>query len=351
MHTRFHSLCSLTPPPPPLCATSPLHQAKFGNDAIKQLAERKRQEAALAGDGIDVNLIPIGTRVGGRERQGGRARWQAAGLFAGAAIGRRRWCGVEATLPTARAPRLLLPAQIENKAAEEEEAEPIPDVEWWDARILVDKSSYGNAAGGARGGGVGWAGRWVAPRACCFPCAAPHHPLLPPPSGAAAEGEIPPLREGRITLYVEHPVMVEPPAEAPPPPPQPLKLTKRELKKLRTQRRQAREQEKQELIAQGLLEPPKPKVKISNLMRVLGTEATLGARWGGGGGALLHGGGGGARSARARAQGHWGVRRGCRRPTAAATPPSQTPRPWRPRCASRWPSGRQHTTTATWRAC
>ena len=35
------------------------------------------------------------------------------------------------------------------------------------------------------------------------------------------------LREGRITFYVEHPVLIEPPAEAPPPPPQPLKLTKR----------------------------------------------------------------------------------------------------------------------------
>ena len=36
-----------------------------------------------------------------------------------------------------------------------------------------------------------------------------------------------------------------------------------------------REKEKQELIRQGLLDPPKPKVKLSNLMRVLGTEAVL----------------------------------------------------------------------------
>lgn len=52
----------------------------------------------------------------------------------------------------------------------------------------------------------------------------------------------------QITHYVEHPVPIQPPAEAPLPPPQPLKLTKRELKKLRTQRRQAREAEKQDLI-------------------------------------------------------------------------------------------------------
>ena len=56
------------------------------------------------------------------------------------------------------------------------------------------------------------------------------------------------IRRGKITLYVEHPIPIEPPAEAPPPPPQPLKLTPKELKKLRTQRRQAREKEKQELI-------------------------------------------------------------------------------------------------------
>lgn len=55
----------------------------------------------------------------------------------------------------------------------------------------------------------------------------------------------------QITHYVQHPVPLEPPAEAPPPPPQPLKLTKAELKKLRTQRRSAREKEKQELIRQG----------------------------------------------------------------------------------------------------
>nr|GMC61673.1 protein RDM16-like isoform X2 [Ipomoea batatas] len=77
-----------------------------------------------------------------------------------------------------------------------------------------------------------------------------------------------------ITIYVQHPRPIEPPAEPAPPPPQPLKLTKKEQKKLRTQRRLAREKDKQEMIRQGLLEPPKPKVKMSNLMKVLGSEAT-----------------------------------------------------------------------------
>lgn len=78
----------------------------------------------------------------------------------------------------------------------------------------------------------------------------------------------------KMTIYVEHPQPIDPPAEPAPPPPQPLKLTKKEQKKLRTQRRLARERERQEMIRQGLIEPPKPKVKMSNLMKVLGTEAT-----------------------------------------------------------------------------
>lgn len=110
---------------------------------------------------------------------------------------------------------------------------PIPDVEWWDLAILPDGATY----------------------------------------EAVAAGNAQP-RKDKMTVYVEHPIPRAPPAEPPPPPPQPLKLTKKEQKKLRTQRRVAREKEKQEMIRQGLLEPPKPKVKISNLMRVLTAEAT-----------------------------------------------------------------------------
>jgi U4/U6 small nuclear ribonucleoprotein PRP3 len=170
-------------------------RAQYGDDYVKDLAQRRRQEKAAAADGRDANLVPLGERGGG----GGAA------------------------------------AEAEEAEAAAAAAAVVPDVEWWDARILADKAAgYGGAAAG----------------------------------GAAA------LRADRITHYVEHPLPLDPPAEAPAPPPQPLRLTKRELKKLRTQRRVAREQDKQELIRQGLLEPPKPKVKISNLMRVLGADAT-----------------------------------------------------------------------------
>lgn len=159
-------------------------RAQFGDTYVRHLEERRQreQEEAAAAGGMDPNLIPLGVRA----------------PPPGAAV-----------------------------------EDAVPAVEWWDARILANKTSY----------------------------------------GAAADGEDASLRVDRITHYIEHPVLLDPPAEAPPPPPQPLKLTKQEMKKLRTQRRLAREQEKQELIRQGLLEPPKPKVKISNLMRVLGAEA------------------------------------------------------------------------------
>ena len=76
-----------------------------------------------------------------------------------------------------------------------------------------------------------------------------------------------------ISHLIEHPVPIAPPAEPPPPPPMPMPLTKRERKKLRTQRRLAAEKEKQDQIRCGLIDPPPPKVKISNLMSVMKDEA------------------------------------------------------------------------------
>ena len=123
-------------------------------------------------------------------------------------------------------------ATAASRAAAAARLPPVPDVEWWDAPLLAD-GTYDDVRDGA----------WN-------------------------------VAEDKMTLYVEHPVPMEPPVEDEAPPPQPLMLTKKEQKKLRTQRRRAREEEKQEMIRQGLMEAPKPKVKISNLMRVLTDEAT-----------------------------------------------------------------------------
>ena len=110
--------------------------------------------------------------------------------------------------------------------------EPPPQVEWWDAKILVNKQSY--------------------------------------PDKVLDET----ILMDKLTHYVEHPEELEPVVKAASIAPAPLKLTRKEVKKLRTQRRQAREMEKQQLIRQGMIEPPKPKVKLSNLMRVLSADAS-----------------------------------------------------------------------------
>ncbi|CAH2065369.1 unnamed protein product [Thlaspi arvense] len=58
------------------------------------------------------------------------------------------------------------------------------------------------------------------------------------------------------------PMLSEPPAEAAPPPPQPLKLTKKERKKLRTQRREAKEKESQEMVKLATQDPTKLEKEI-----------------------------------------------------------------------------------------
>lgn len=118
-----------------------------------------------------------------------------------------------------------------NLALLKQKQEPVPDVEWWDTRVMMDSKSYGE--------------------------------------DDAAMGS-----EEKITLYVEHPVPIDPPAEAPEPPPLPMFLTKKERKKLRRRTRMERELQRQEMVARGFIPPPEPKVKISNMMRVLAADAT-----------------------------------------------------------------------------
>jgi U4/U6 small nuclear ribonucleoprotein PRP3 len=76
-----------------------------------------------------------------------------------------------------------------------------------------------------------------------------------------------------ITALVQHPVMLQPPQDKFTPAPKPLMLTQTEQKKLRRQRRMADMKEEQAKIRLGLVEPPPPKVKKSNMMRVLGEQA------------------------------------------------------------------------------
>ncbi|EAT36165.1 AAEL011745-PA [Aedes aegypti] len=81
------------------------------------------------------------------------------------------------------------------------------------------------------------------------------------------------IRESAITNLIEHPTQMRPPNESSRPVYLPVFLTKKERKKLRRQNRREAWKEEQEKIRLGLEPPPEPKLRISNLMRVLGTEA------------------------------------------------------------------------------
>lgn len=104
----------------------------------------------------------------------------------------------------------------------------IPDIEWWDALILTN--------------------------------------------GHSAKYHVEEIRPDAITNLIEHPIQMKPmePVTAAH---VPVFLTKKEQKKLRRQNRREAWKEKQDKIRLGIAQPDQPKVKISNLMRVLGNEA------------------------------------------------------------------------------
>jgi len=119
-------------------------------------------------------------------------------------------------------------AQIAPKI--ETQVDAIPDVEWWDS-VILSSDVYVNEDG------------------------------------------IPQIKGQTITNLVEHPIQMKPPNEPSKSVHMHVFLTKKERKKLRRQNRRETWKEEQEKIRLGLEPPPEPKLRISNLMRVLGTEA------------------------------------------------------------------------------
>jgi U4/U6 small nuclear ribonucleoprotein PRP3 len=263
--------------------------------------------------------LAAGAGLLGRRGGAGGARGAAGGPGAGPGAAAGTY---DAAAAAARAAALREAERRSGVVPEERDAPPLL-AEWWD-RPLLPKAAAASAGGGdgknysaPAGGYDAEVPRWrpdggaaggaddhsdlmvpVAVVAAAAPEAAAAANGDDPPAAAAAAAKPPApptrppaanepfqlvqvappqtlahLREARITAYVEHPVPEPPPAQAPPPPPPPLRLTLKERRKLRTLRRQAREEERRALIRQGLLEPPKPKVRIANLMRVLGAES------------------------------------------------------------------------------
>ncbi|KAL8864810.1 MAG: hypothetical protein Q9174_007211, partial [Haloplaca sp. 1 TL-2023] len=111
-----------------------------------------------------------------------------------------------------------------------------PDIEWWDEGLLTT----------------------------------PSYTALDLPDDAGTKIS---TEDSIITLYIQHPVALNPPQDAKMPAPKPMHLTSKEQAKIRRQRRMADLKEQQAKVRLGLEPPEPPKVKRSNLMRVLGEEA------------------------------------------------------------------------------
>lgn len=119
-----------------------------------------------------------------------------------------------------------------------------PDAEWWDLALLPSKT-YDDV---------------------------PDKPLAP---GTAVPDTFPLIEHDTspVDHLVQHPIPIPPPTANIQVQPHGVILTKQEMKKMRRQRRAAEQQDKRDRIKMGLLPPDPPKVKLSNLMRVLGNEA------------------------------------------------------------------------------
>eukprot|EP00479_Gromia_sphaerica_P006522 TRINITY_DN187_c0_g1_i1.p1 TRINITY_DN187_c0_g1~~TRINITY_DN187_c0_g1_i1.p1 ORF type:complete len:224 (-),score=59.84 TRINITY_DN187_c0_g1_i1:404-1075(-) len=76
-----------------------------------------------------------------------------------------------------------------------------------------------------------------------------------------------------ITSLIEHPVQIKPAVPQPEIASMPLFLTAREKKKIVRMRKKEKQDAITDRIRLGLQQPPEPRVKLSNLMRVLGNSA------------------------------------------------------------------------------
>lgn len=127
--------------------------------------------------------------------------------------------------------------------------QPPPDVEWWDINLLSHRSYD------------------AVPEPSVHISAMLEQSKLPN-SGLLIYG-----KDSPIDHYIQHPVPIPAPTDKFEAQPRGLMLTKKEQRKLRRQRRAAEQADKRDRIKMGLLPPDPPKVKLSNLMRVLTSEA------------------------------------------------------------------------------
>ncbi|KAF7349221.1 U4 u6 small nuclear ribonucleoprotein [Mycena sanguinolenta] len=76
-----------------------------------------------------------------------------------------------------------------------------------------------------------------------------------------------------ITIYIQHPIPIPAPGDKNKIALKPMMLTKKEQKKMRKLKRAADLQDKRDRVAMGLIPPDPPKVRLSNMMKVLTSDA------------------------------------------------------------------------------
>ncbi|EPQ31467.1 uncharacterized protein PFL1_00802 [Pseudozyma flocculosa PF-1] len=137
---------------------------------------------------------------------------------------------------------------------------PPPDVEWWDIGLLPNKS-YDDVPDDEDVATMLDKGK------------ARETTDVGASTAAAVTGPLLYGKDSPIDPYVQHPIPIPAPSDQIKVAPAGVRLTKKEMKKMRRQRRAAEQQDKRDRIKMGLLPPDPPKVKLSNLMRVLTSEA------------------------------------------------------------------------------
>src|SRR5271170_1844500 len=107
-----------------------------------------------------------------------------------------------------------------------------PEIEWWDEDLLTNKT----------------------------------YDDIDEPSALKLEGD-----ETKITLYIQHPIPIPPPTTGAPS--RPVMMTAKEMAKARRIRRAEEQKDTRGKLLLGLIPPDPPKIKLSNLMKVLTSEA------------------------------------------------------------------------------
>jgi len=234
LNTPLHpALADLGAPVKPLNSSSSLSGLRSGLDAAKS-QRKKPLELATGPDGNKINPYLETPSHGpvGKARISRQLIFNQKGKYIQQANALRRQEALEA-MKKRIAEQARKAGLDEDRDVEKAfQVEAPPDIEWWDQN-LVDGKDYGGI-----------------------------------PESLKIEGP-----DSLITIYIQHPVAIEPPQDKQAPPPKPMYLTPKEQQKLRRQRRMMELKEKQAKIRLGLEPAPPPKVKKSNLMRVLGEEA------------------------------------------------------------------------------